>query len=48
MELWSAGLGKRTLKLYLGEGEVRKGVEGLVIKGTIREPVWWDYRITES
>ena len=46
MKLWSKGLGTKTLVLNLGEGKPTVATEGLLIKGTIKEPVWWDYTIT--
>jgi hypothetical protein len=30
----------------LGEGVPRSTPDGLLIKGTIKEPVWWDYTLT--
>lgn len=46
MLLWSKGLGTKTLTLNLGEGVPKASSDGLLIKGTIKEPVWWDYLIT--
>jgi hypothetical protein len=34
------------LVLKLGEGVPHNSPDGLLIKGTIKEPVWWDYTIT--
>jgi len=50
MKLWSKGLGKRTLILHLGEAEVENDGHELLIKGVIKEPVWWEYtiRMTED
>jgi len=50
MKLWSKGLGKRTLVLHLAEAEVEDAGEELLIKGVIKEPVWWEYtiRMTED
>lgn len=46
MKLWSKGLGTKTLALNLAEGKPTVTPDGLLIKGTIKEPVWWDYTIT--
>lgn len=46
MKLWSKGLGTKTLVLNLREGVPNVASDGLMIKGTIKEPVWWDYTIT--
>lgn len=46
MKLWSKGLGTKTLVLNLQEGVPSVVPDGLLIKGTIKEPVWWDYTIT--
>lgn len=46
MKLWSKGLGSKTLVLRLDEGTPKRSPDGLLIKGTIKDPVWWDYVIT--
>lgn len=46
MEVWSKGLGKKTLNIYLGKGEVKTDGNSIFVEGVIEEPVWWEYRIT--
>ncbi len=46
MNVWSKGLGQRSLNLKLGDGEVRTESNQLFVEGMIEEPVWWEYRIT--
>lgn len=50
MRVWSQGLGKRTLDLDLGEGEISREGDDLLIRGLMGEPVWWEYtvRLTEE
>lgn len=47
MDLWSKGLGKRVLSLNLQEYEgVEKAEDGIVIKGVMGAPVFWEYKVT--
>jgi hypothetical protein len=47
MDLWSKGLGKRVLSLNLQEYEgVEKCDEGIIIKGVMGAPVFWEYKVT--
>ncbi|MAE94669.1 MAG: hypothetical protein CL910_08420 [Deltaproteobacteria bacterium] len=43
MEFWSKGLGKKTIALGLTKGESLVSHEGLCLKGTMDEPVSWEY-----
>ncbi len=43
MEFWSKGLGRQTVDLYLGKAETAKSGDMLYLKGTMEEPVLWDY-----
>ncbi|HKZ51518.1 MAG TPA: hypothetical protein VJ256_07155 [Dehalococcoidia bacterium] len=46
MKLWSKGLGRRTLVIRLGEAQIVREKGELLLRGVIKEPVWWDYAIT--
>lgn len=43
MEFWSKGLGKRTIALGLARGESVLSVDALCLRGTMEEPVSWEY-----
>jgi hypothetical protein len=43
MEFWSKGLGKRTIALGLSRGESVLSAEALCLRGTMEEPVSWEY-----
>ena len=49
MDLWSKGLGKRVLRLRLGERDEMVEEDGqLVIRGVMGPPVYWQYAVTLS
>lgn len=49
MDLWSKGLGKRVLRLRLGERDEMVEEDGhLVIRGVMGPPVYWNYAVTLS
>jgi hypothetical protein len=43
MEFWSKGLGKRTIAMGLSGGESLLSMEALCLRGTMKEPVSWEY-----
>ncbi|MCP3986549.1 MAG: hypothetical protein GY723_19370 [bacterium] len=43
MEFWSKGLGKKTIAMQLSGGESLVSEEALCLKGTMEEPVSWEY-----
>jgi len=43
MDFWSKGLGKRTVCVDLAHSEAVKSGDVLYLKGTMEEPVTWDY-----
>lgn len=43
MDFWSKGLGKRTVTVDLANGEAVKSGDALYLKGTMEEPITWDY-----
>ena len=45
MNFWSKGLGKKTIDLYLGNGEAQKGINQLYVKGQVEAPIDWEYII---
>lgn len=45
MELWSSGLGKRSLRIDCGSEEVGFEKDRVVLSGTVRPPLSWRYRI---
>ena len=47
MDLWSKGLGKRVLSMNLEEyEEVTREEEGIMVKGTMGAPVFWEYKVS--
>ncbi|UCD83994.1 MAG: hypothetical protein JSU92_12005, partial [Deltaproteobacteria bacterium] len=47
MDLWSKGLGKRVLSMNLQEYEESvKGDDGVIVKGVLGPPVFWEYKLT--
>ena len=46
MEIWSKGLGAKTLNLRLGEANVEDCGDRMVIRGKMGPPVYWDFSIT--
>ncbi|MCE7883330.1 MAG: hypothetical protein DYH08_05595 [Actinobacteria bacterium ATB1] len=43
MDFWSKGLGKRTVSVDLAKSEAVKSDDVLYLKGTMEEPITWDY-----
>lgn len=43
MQFWSKGLGKRTVSVDLARSEAVKSGDVLYLRGTMEEPVTWDY-----
>ena len=43
MDFWSKGLGKRTVAIGLTRGESLLSEEAICLKGTMDEPVSWEY-----
>jgi len=43
MEFWSKGLGKRTINLSLAKGESLRSEGTVCLRGTMEEPVSWEY-----
>ena len=43
MEFWSKGLGTKTIAMGLTDGESLVSEEALCLKGTMAEPVSWEY-----
>lgn len=43
MDFWSKGLGKRTVGVDLAESDVTKSGDVLYLRGTMEEPITWDY-----
>ena len=46
MELWSKGLGTKTVNLSFGEAEMKDCGDRVVISGKMGPPVYWDYTVT--
>jgi len=43
MNFWSKGLGKKTIDLYLSQGESIKSGDTLYVKGQMEPPILWEY-----
>jgi hypothetical protein len=43
MDFWSKGLGKRTVCVDLANSEATKSGEALYLRGTMEQPITWDY-----
>jgi len=46
MELWSKGLGTKTVNLSFKEAEMKDCGDRVVINGKMGPPVYWDYTVT--
>lgn len=46
MRIWSRGLGKRELVMDLTKCEITRDGDRYILKGTVVEPVNWEFRIT--
>jgi hypothetical protein len=46
MRIWSRGLGKRELVMDLTKCEIAREGDRYILKGTVVEPVNWEFRIT--